>query len=394
MTLGTKLFAGLATVLIAIMLIHGYLSVEQDRENIRREMRVGMTSLSRSIQAGLGYIYGDKNDLQSTVGFIDGVAPAANIHGIVVYNHSGQPVAASASIRHNDKNPALDPAPILNIDPRPVLSTGKTIDGYVDAPAHPVDFRIEPIFNSDGRLAGAFVLGRRGLGLTQSIESRRRRIVITTSSLVLVLGFLTFILVRRNVTHPIDKLIQTIREIGRGDWDKRIESKGRDEVSALAAEFDHLCARLQETYDRLTQEQQERSSLQSHLRQSERLASVGQLAAGLAHEIGTPLSIIGGRAEYLLRRPRTRQESTENLEIIRSQIDRIARIVRQLLEFSRRREPALRTIALLPLLEKVLSLLDHKIADKEVHVEIGGLESVPRCAAIRISCSRCLSICS
>ena len=269
------------------------------------------------------------------------------------------------------------PAPILNIDPGPVLTTGKTMDGYVEAAAHPVYFRIEPIFNSDGRLTGAFVLGRRGLGLADSIEARQRRIVITTSSLVVLLGFLIFILVRRNVSRPIDRLIQTIREIGRGDWDKRIESKGHDEVRALAVEFNYLCARLQETYGRLTREQQERSSLQSHLRQSERLASVGQLAAGLAHEIGTPLSIIGGRAEYLLRRPRTQQESTENLEIIRSQIDRIAGIVRQLLEFSRHREPALRTVALLPLLEKVLSLLDHKIADKEIQVEIAGLETVP-----------------
>jgi signal transduction histidine kinase len=377
MTLGTKLFIGLATVLIVIMLIHGYLSVEQDRENVRREMRVGMTALSRSIQAALRYTYGDKKDLLSTSGFIDGVAPLGNTHGIIVYEPSGKPVATSASLKQINGYSPLDPGPILNIDPRPVIFSGRTIDGYVEAAAHPVYFRVEPIFDSDGRLAGAFVLGRRGLGLSQSIDSRRRRIIITTSSLVIVLGFLTFVLVRRNISRPIDELIQRIREIGRGDWDKRIDMKGRDELSSLAGEFNQLCGRLQETYRRLTEEQQERSNLESHLRQSERLASVGQLAAGLAHEIGTPLNIIGGRAEYLLRRARTQQELTENLEIIRSQIDRIAGIVRQLLEFSRRREPALRTVAVMPLLGKVISLIDHKIEEKRIHVELAGLESVP-----------------
>ena len=62
--------------------------------------------------------------------------------------------------------------------------------------------------------------------------------------------------------------------------------------------------------------------LEQELRHSERLASVGELAAGLANEIGTPLNIIGGRAEYLLRRPRSQAELNENLQIICSQIDR------------------------------------------------------------------------
>ena len=377
MSLGTKLFAGLATVLVTIMLIHGYLSLEQDRENVRREMRVGMTGLSRSIQAALRYIYGDENDLSSTIGFLNGVAPLGNIHGIVVYNRSAKPVASSASLRRAADYPALDPAPILNIDPRPVISSGKAIDGYIEARAHPVYYRIEPVLDSRNRVAGAFVLGRRGLGFSERIASRRQRIIITTSALVLIMGFLVFLLVRRNVSRPIDELIQRIREIGRGDWDKRIEAGGRDELSFLAAEFNHLCERLGQTYRRLTEEQQERSNLETHLRQSERLASVGQLAAGLAHEIGTPLNVIGGRAEYLLRRPRAQQELTENLEIIRSQIDRIAGIVRQLLEFSRRREPELRNVELMPLLSKVISLMDHKIEEKGIDVESAGLESLP-----------------
>jgi signal transduction histidine kinase len=94
------------------------------------------------------------------------------------------------------------------------------------------------------------------------------------------------------------------------------------------------------------------------------------LTAGLAHEIGTPLNIIGGRAEYLLRRPRTPAETHENLGIIRSQIDRIVGIVRQLLEFSRRKEPTLRMVDLHSLLKEVTGLLQHKIDEKNIEVRM------------------------
>ena len=142
-----------------------------------------------------------------------------------------------------------------------------------------------------------------------------------------------------------------------------------------------MSERLQELYSKLVQEQRERLNLERSLRQSDKLASVGQLAAGLAHEIGTPLNIIGGRAEFLLRRPRTQKEVNDNLQIVRSQIGRITAIVRQLLEFSRRREAAFRNIEVLPLLEKVIGLLEHKIAEKNVRIELKADKSLPSISA-------------
>ena len=96
MRLGTKLVLCLVLTLIATMLVHGYLSIQQDRENILREMRVGMRGLSRSIQAALRYIYGEERDVKATQNFIDGVAGSGNIHGIVVYNGSAERIAISA----------------------------------------------------------------------------------------------------------------------------------------------------------------------------------------------------------------------------------------------------------------------------------------------------------
>ncbi len=369
MKLGTKLIAGLVTTLLVIMLGHGYLSIQQDKENILREMRVGMMGLSRSIQSALRTIYGDERDLGATRHLLDGVGRPGNIHGIIVYDTAGTTVALSASLAANPEFPDLDPTSVMNIDPRETLNSGNSVDGYTESSAHPVYYRVEPILNSQNQLVGAFVLARRGLGFAQILDARRNRIIVTTAILVILLSLFILILVRRNVTRPIEKLIQRIRNIGEGQWEERIEVRGTNEISALAVEFNRMCENLADTYKRLIKEQQERLSLERNLRQSDKLASVGQLAAGLAHEIGTPLNIIGGRAEFLLSRARSQDEIRGNLQVIRSQIDRIAGIVRQLLEFSRRREPAFRNVELSSLIDKVVGLLEHKIGENKARVE-------------------------
>jgi two-component system, NtrC family, sensor kinase len=377
MKLGTKLILGLLATIITTMVIHGYLSIQQDKENSLREMKVGMQGLSRSIRAALKYMYGEERDLQATQRFIDEVGRAGNIHGVVVYDVSANPIAVSISLKSSKEDQDLDPAPVLAIDPLPALRTGHEVDAYVEHPAYPLYYRVEPIIDTDNRLVGAFVVARRGPGLSTNIQSRRNRIILTSSTLVLLLCIMVLILVRRDVSRPIRELIERIRAIGAGQWEKRIELRGRDEISSLASEFNHMCERLQEMYGRLVREQQERFTLERNLRQSDKLASVGQLAAGLAHEIGTPLNIIAGRAEYLLRRPRSQEEIAENLHVIPSQIDRITKIVRQLLEFSKRKEPAFRTVETPFLLNSVTNLLQHKIREKSVHVQSEFAQGLP-----------------
>ena len=377
MKLGTKLILSLVATLIMIMSVHGYWSIQQDRENTLREMRVGMIGLSRSIQAALRYIYSNERDINATQRFIDNIGRSGNIHGVIVYDTSAKPIAISASLTDTAGYPVLDPRTVLEIDPKPLLASGKAIDGYIESPAHPVYYRIEPILDRNDNLVGAFVLARRGVGYNLTLETRRNRIILTTSVLIALLSFVIFFLVQRSLTRPVKQLINGIREIGEGNWEKRLEVEGQNEIGSLALEFNQMCHRLQDLYRKLVQEQRERLNLERSLRQSDKLASVGQLAAGLAHEIGTPLNIIGGRAEFLLRRPRTQKEVNDNLQIIRSQIDRIAGIVRQLLEFSRRREPAFRRVELLSLLEKVIGLLEHKIAEKNVIIDLQADKSLP-----------------
>src|SRR5882724_11138489 len=316
MNLGTKLIVSLVAVIVLVMAVHGYLSIQQDQENIERELTVGMRGFGRILQAGLRQTIADKYDLKETHRFIDTAAPRGNTHGVIVYDLSGAPVAHSASIRYGTDFPELDPTPITKLDPRPVLQSGKGIDGYIRDHGTLLYYRIEPIVDSGNQLMGAFVLARQGYGTFASIERRRNRILMTTTLLIILLSLLVLILVRHSVTRPIDELIRRIKEMSQGQREQSIETKGRDEVASLAREFNLMCQKLQESHARLVDEQQEKLKLEHVLRHSERLASVGRLAAGLAHEIGTPLAIIGGRSEALQRRLAGNEATGRSLAII------------------------------------------------------------------------------
>jgi sensor histidine kinase regulating citrate/malate metabolism len=171
MNLGTKLIVSLVAVIVLVMAVHGYLSIQQDQENIERELTVGMRGFARILQAGLRQTIADKPDLKETHRFIDTAAPRGNIHGVIVYDLSGAPVAHSASIRYGTDFPELDPTPITKLDPRPVLQSGKGIDGYVREQKTLLYYRIEPIVDAGNQLRGAFVLARHGYGTFATIES-------------------------------------------------------------------------------------------------------------------------------------------------------------------------------------------------------------------------------
>jgi signal transduction histidine kinase len=376
MKLGSKLIVALVLVVIAVMAVHGYLSIRQDTENIEREIRIGMRGSARSIQIALGSFYREPHDRQGLASFVDTIFPRGNIHGLAVYDLSGRLIASSESLRSQDA-PQLDPDPILRVDPGPVLLGSAALDGYIRSDQLFIYYRTEPIFDAARHVVGAFVLARHGGSLTGTIQARRSRIIITTVALVVLLSALILIIVHRSVTRPINGLIIRVREIASGRRAPLLEKSGRDEIAMLAREFSLMWQQLQKAHLRVVDEQQEKLNLERDLRHSERLASVGRLAAGLAHEIGTPLNIISGRAEFLLRRRRTAEELNDNLNVIRSQSDRIAGIVRQLLEFARRKEPVFRMVSLPALLSDVQNLLRHHIEERGIGVSIQGAERLP-----------------
>jgi len=112
----------------------------------------------------------------------------------------------------------------------------------------------------------------------------------------------------------------------------------------------------------------ERKRLEGQLRQAERLAELGTLASGMAHEIGTPMNVILGRAEYLHQRT-TDEVMKKGLATIVAQVERITKVMNQLLAFARRRAPERRLVDLRAIVDDSLEMFQERIAQSRIAVD-------------------------
>ena len=124
----------------------------------------------------------------------------------------------------------------------------------------------------------------------------------------------------------------------------------------------------------------ERKRLQEQLRRTERVAELGTLASGMAHEIGTPMNVILGRAEYLMDRVKE-EPVKKGLQTIIAQVERITRVMNQLLAFARRRPSERGPLDLKDVIENSLEMFQERLASSRVQVEMSIDESCPNVLA-------------
>ncbi|HTI51456.1 MAG TPA: HAMP domain-containing sensor histidine kinase [Planctomycetaceae bacterium] len=210
-------------------------------------------------------------------------------------------------------------------------------------------------------------------------ESTLTAVLVTTAiALLLFLGLLRYGHIW--IFHPLRQLHQGALRVAHGDFDYRLTLRTRDEMAELAAAFNQMTARFQEVAADLDAQVQERSK---QLVRSERLAGVGFLAAGVAHEINNPLSAIAMAAESLEGRvasllcqlPGDEADVVRRyLEMIQSESFRCKQITERLLDFSRAREATREMIDLTRLVSEVVAMVQYLTRYREKKIDFSGSE--------------------
>lgn len=260
-----------------------------------------------------------------------------------VWNHSGEQAAldvvnsAAASSQHlvirwhwlgDGKNP-----PTLTAQHLEALQRGAPVSLTKDGASAISTFT--PVSAPDGRLGAieiednlSDVLGY----LRQSIKST----VVVTVLLVLLCGLLAGILGLVFVGRPIRQLVQQARRVGAGNLSLRLSLKQADEIGILAAEMNGMCDGLVAAKEAAAEETRARIDVLEQLRHADRLTTVGALASGIAHELGTPLNVVKGYAQLIQEDTSGAQGIHDKAQVIEEQTTRMSGIIRQLLDFSRR----------------------------------------------------------
>ncbi len=359
MKLGTRLMIYLSLTIILVLSGYGYFHIKSRREVLTQMMRGEVRALAETLRFSL-----EKISLPREMIYIqellDSISEPERTLGVVFYQQSSDLVFRSHSLEE-DLKPCLE---LIQAS----IREDRTREEFSIHQRQPVFLYAFPIHDPNGGILGAAALVQKTSFIERDVESAKRTIFLTL--FVLMGGTLAWVLffTRKWVTLPLARLKKGIQDMSRGNLTSRMEAQRGDEVSEVAQAFNQMAVDLKSAKERLMEEAQMKLELERNLRESEKLATIGQLASGLAHEIGTPLNIISGRAELMRRRIEDRANLEKNLEIILHQTQRITRIIQQLLGFVRKKIPEQAPLNLLHLLESTLDFLDHQTRKQNVTV--------------------------
>lgn len=195
------------------------------------------------------------------------------------------------------------------------------------------------------------------------------RFSIVAAAITLGTAAFAMFLGNRMVGRPISTLVHHARRVGRGEFGHHPPLTQRDEIGDLGRELDAMADNLAQARARIETETRARIAATEKLRHAERLAAVGTLAAGIAHELGTPLHVIAGRAELALRSSPS-SDLERHVTAIHDQSQRMQRIVRGLLAFARAEPGDRREHALSEILSRARELVDPLLTSHRVRFEI------------------------
>lgn len=215
--------------------------------------------------------------------------------------------------------------------------------------------------------------------------SRSRQLFVTYFILdflvILVLG--SYIL-SRLIVHPIRRLLDATERISAGDLQHRVHAAGTQEMAELADAYNTMLAALKSKQEAVEKHLQALQEANRDLRQareetirSEKLASVGLLAAGMAHEIGTPLAAIIGYAGLLREELKDDPGKSDFIDRLEQDAQRIDRLVRDLLDYARPKDSMLEPADLHELLNVTLEWLKGQGISKKIDVSLSVASDLP-----------------
>ena len=249
--------------------------------------------------------------------------------------------------------------------------------GFAELPAPPQDFATpsshsfdrynlividEPVPTRDGQLVNLRLVAEHSPWMRTQAWRDTLFVAGGVGVLLLVLGGL---LLELQVLRPIRALEAAIAQVESGRLEASAPTDGPRELAEIGAAFNEMLASLRSQQDELARAGQK-------LQRSERLAAIGRISAGVAHEVGNPLAAIVGYTEILLSGPDLPAEDQDILERVQAQTQRIQAIVAQLLDYAKQSEP--RTLAFSPIAraQEVLTLLRADPRCAEVELELVG----------------------
>ena len=392
--LSVKLIGAVGGVALAAVAVLAWMNIRAQRAQLMGEVVQGASRFSDTVRQSTRHAM-LQNQWNMAYRIMDAIAAQDGVDRVRVFNKEGQ-ILFSTDRSETGKNvdKRAESCYACHAAERPLerLQLPQRTRVFRAAGGDRVLGMITPIYNEpvcsqaachahsdDKRVLGVLDVALSLRQVDTQVRAASRKTALQTAGFAVLLVVLMAFLMRRQVVLPVADVLEGTREVARGDLTHRIPVRSHDEIGQLAESFNTMTAALQQTSAELAQVvanlevrvEQRTAALreaQEQLVQTEKLASMGKLSASVAHEINNPLAGVLTSAKLLSRKLRKGPPDAEgvelilrNLALIERETERCSTIVKNLLDFARQREPALRDTDLNTVLSEVLALINHRL---------------------------------
>jgi signal transduction histidine kinase len=362
MRIATKLTLFLLLAVAVVMSGFGYIRARQERQRLIAELQQEVLVLANAIKLAVEHALRDRRpqDIQELLAAM--VREPNPVDRIRIFDRNLEDISTAMS---DESATILVP----QADLEQVLKSGKTLERYLDVQDRPAVYAVLSLKTRRGAIIGVLEVVHLATRVQRQIREANREQVLRLSLLSLTIALVIWLTVRISIRQPIGQLVRSALAIGHGDLSRRLTLHRRDEIGQLASAFNRMAESLQAAQARTAAEAQARLELERQVQQAQKLATVGRLASEVAHEVGTPLNIVSGRAEVIQKGLPPDHPLSRHVVTILRQIERISGIIRQLLEYARPRRPAACPVPVGPMLARTVELLEPLARQRRVNVE-------------------------
>src|SRR5579871_3995816 len=404
-----KLMLSITAIVILVAAVSGLVNVKIEERQFQKAIMLGADQLSKGIiSATWQFMLDDHRDAAYQV--MQTIALKQGVDHIRMFNRLGQ---VAFSTNPTDRQASLKSKTCAlchtEVPPRTQLSLFSRVRIYGLPDGHRRLAMVTPIYNERScseaschahpermKVLGVLDVGLSLEGVDAEIEAFKIRVLVRAVIEVLLISLVVLYLIRRFVTHPIDKLIEGTHSVSQMELAKPLDIlHSSQELDELAQSFDRMRERLREAIaenseftqkleTKVAERTQQLKAAHQKLLQSDRLASLGQLSASVAHEINNPISGVLNLSMLMQRMlkedglPANRtEEFRKYLGQVIGETSRVGRIVSDLLAFSRRSKPRRAPADLNQIVRTTFSVVAHKIKLNNVEVEMRLADNLP-----------------
>ncbi len=360
-----RLTAFILIPVVATTIAVGFGALSSLERHLEHRLQREVEMVARALQMPLGVALA-RNGPDSVRPALDSAFAIGRVYGAFVYDRAGELVASSAPRRPNN----------YSGDVSDVIAAGERIGRYDEMDGREVYSYFVPLNGMGSELVGVLRVTSKKSDLERYLADLRADGMLLVGLTASVLTALVLLGYYAAVGRSLRSLALSFKRVASGERDHRTHVSGPQELASLAALFNSMLDSLNDAQARTERERRARRTMERQLRHSERLAIIGGVTAGVAHEFGTPLSTVGGHAQRLLRRPNLDPSMRESLGAIRSQVIRMEGLVRQLLQYGAKQTARPVSCDSRSLVMAALGTLAAPLQHSNVLVGLGGVNTL------------------